>query len=186
MRAANAEALAAAGKLDEALAEADAAVALTDDPARAHAARASVLLAQGKAQEAEEEAKKASSGAGGRDATLVLASMKINGGDLDAAEALLRPLLAQNASDADVLYNLALIADKRDKYNDARNGYLATLRINPRYKEARYNLAVMTLRRGVTEEAKMHARKYAAMAPGDPAAEALLRLVEGKDSPTPK
>ncbi|MEZ4296680.1 MAG: tetratricopeptide repeat protein [Polyangiaceae bacterium] len=186
VRAANAEALAAAGKLDEALAEADAAVALTDDPARAHAARASVLLAQGKAQEAEEEAKKASSGAGGRDATLVLASMKINGGDLDAAEALLRPLLAQNASDADVLYNLALIADKRDKYNDARNGYLATLRINPRYKEARYNLAVMTLRRGVTEEAKMHARKYAAMAPGDPAAEALLRLVEGKDSPTPK
>lgn len=180
VRAANAEALAAAGKLDEALAEADAAVALTDDPGRAHAARAVVLRQAGKTAEADEEAKKATEAAGGRDSAMVIASMKIAAGDLDGAEALLRPLLAANAQDADVAYDLALIADKRGKYNDARNGYLAALKINPTYKEARYNLAMLTWRRGVVEEAKNHARKYAEIAPGDPAAATLLEMVGEK------
>ena len=90
------------------------------------------------------------------------------------------PLLAANAQDADVVYDLALIADKRGKYNDARNGYLAALKINPTYKEARYNLAMLTWRRGVVEEAKNHARKYAEIAPGDPAAVTLLEMVGEK------
>jgi tetratricopeptide (TPR) repeat protein len=179
-RAANAEALAAAGKLDEALAEADAAVALTDDPARAHAARAVVLRQAGKAAEADEEAKKATSAAGGRDAAMVIAAMKIGAGDLDGAEAILRPLVGANPQDADAIYNLALVADKRGKYNDARNGYLAALKINPTYKEARYNLAMMTWRKGVAEEAKNHARKFAEIAPDDPAAATLLQMVGEK------
>lgn len=181
-RAAHAEALAAAGKLDEALAEADAAAALTDDPARAHAARALVLRQAGRAKEADEEEAKAAASPGGRDAVMAVASMKIAAGDLDGAEALLRPLLASNPQDADLVYDLALVADKRGKYNDARNGYLAALKINPGYKEARYNLAVMTWRRGVAQEARNHARKFAELAPDDPAAARLLQMV-GEPAP---
>lgn len=183
-RASYAEALLAAGKLDEALAEADAAVALTDDPARAHAARALVLRRAGRTKEADEEAQQAASAAGGRDAAMAVASMKIAAGDLDGAEALLRPLLATHAQDSEIVYNLALIADKRDRYNDARNGYLAALKINPTLKDARYNLAMLTWRRGVVEEAKNHARKYAELAPNDPSAAALLQMVG--EAPKPR
>jgi tetratricopeptide (TPR) repeat protein len=185
VRAAHVEALVAAGKLDEALAQADAAVALSDDPARAHAARALVLRRSGKDAEADEEAKKATSSAGGRDAALSIAVMKIGAGDLDGAEALLRPLVAANPQDSEVLYDLALIADKRGKYNDARSGYLAALKINPTLKEARYNLAMLTWRRGVADEARNHARKYAELAPNDPSAAALLQTV-GETPPAPK
>ena len=184
-RAAHAEALASVGRLDEAYAEADEALALPDDPARAHTAKASVLMAAGKVQEAEAEAQKAVEVGGGRDAKLFIASLAITAGNLDAAEAALRPLLAERPQDADVQYNLALIADKRDKYNDARNGYLAALKIDPKYKAARYNLALLTFRRGVTEEAKNHAKKYAEIAPNDPSAAQLLSTVFGSSQPAP-
>ncbi|MBK8255958.1 MAG: tetratricopeptide repeat protein [Polyangiaceae bacterium] len=182
-RALNAEILASAGKLEEAMVEADAAIALNQDAARAHAAKATVLLASGKVKEAEEEAGKAVQGEGDRDAVLVVVAMKINGGDLDGAETLLKALASNHPNDADITYNLALIADKRNRYNDARNGYLTALKLNPAYKEARYNLAMLTWRRGVIDEAKNHAKKFVEMAPNDPAGQALTQLMATKDAP---
>ena len=178
-RAIHAEALAAAGKLDEANAEADEALTMDDDPSRAHAAKATVLLREGKTAEAQAEAAKAQEGSGGRDAKMMLVQLAITNNDLDGAEATLKALQAANPQDADVAYDLALIADKRNKYNDARNGYLATLKLDPTYKDARYNLTVMTHRRGVIEEAKSHARKFAEIAPDDPRVGPLLQLVNG-------
>lgn len=176
-RAANAEALAMAGRMEDALKEADEAIVL-DDEARGRGAKASILMAMGRTKEAEEEAAKAGSAPGGsREAGLLVVSLAINNGDLDAAEKTLKELQAKNPQDTDVLYNLALVADKRGKYNEARNGYLAALRIDPRYKAARYNLAVLTYRRGVVDEARNHARKYAEIDPGDPSAAALLKMV---------
>ncbi len=185
-RAVHAESLAMAGRLDEAYAEADEALAQGDDPARAHTAKASVLIAAGKMKEAEAEAQKAVEAGGGRDAKLLIASLAISGGNLDAAEAALKVMLAERPQDADVQYNLALIADKRSKYNEARNGYLATLKLDPTYKAARYNLALLTFRRGVTDEAKNHAKKYAEMAPNDPAAATLLNTIFGTSQPKPQ
>lgn len=179
-RAAYAEVLAASGKLEDALAQADAAVTLGDDPARAHAARALVLHRAGKAAEAAEEMQKAEASGPKRDAALAIAALRVSAGDLDSAQSLLRPLVAADASDVDAVYNLALVADKRGQYNDARNGYLAALKINPSYREARYNLAVLTWHRGVVEEARNHARKYAEIAPNDPAAAQLLEMVGEK------
>jgi Flp pilus assembly protein TadD len=184
-RAIHAEALAISGKFDEANAEADEALTMEDDPSRAHAAKAAVLLKQGKIAEAQEEAAKASEGAGARDAKLMLVQMAINGNDLDGAETALKALQATNPQDADVAYDLALIADKRNKYNDARNGYLATLKLDPTYRDARYNLALLTQRRGVTEEAKNHARKFAEMAPDDPRVGPLQQLVGGGNGGAP-
>jgi tetratricopeptide (TPR) repeat protein len=185
-RAVNAEALAIAGRIDEAYAEADEALALPDDAARAHTAKASVLIAAGKVKEAEAEAQKAIDAGGGRDAKLLVASLAISAGNLDAAEAVLKAMLAERPQDADVQYNLALIADKQNRYNEARNGYLAALKTDPTYRAARYNLALLTFRRGVTEEAKNHARKYAEMAPNDPAAAQLLATIYGTSTPQPE
>ena len=185
-RAIHAEALAIAGKIDEALAEADEALAQGADEARAHTAKASVLIAAGKVKEAEAEAQKAVEAGGGRDAKLLIASLALGAGNLDAAEAALKPMLVERPQDADVQYNLALIADKRNKYNEARNGYLATLKLDPTYKAARYNLALLTFRRGVTDEAKNHAKKYAEMAPSDPAAASLLNTIFGANQAKPQ
>lgn len=178
-RAANAEALALAGKFDEALAEADEAITLADDLPRAHAARASVLLSAGRLKEAEEEAQKASSAGNSHEAKLVTVRLAIDAGNLDGAETMLKAMQAADPPDAHVLYNLALIADKRNRYNDARNGYLGALKLDPMYRQARYNLALLTHRRGVTEEAKNHAKKFADMAPNDPLTGPLLQTIFG-------
>ncbi len=182
-RAIHAEALAATGKLDEANEEADEALTMEDDPSRAHAAKAAVLLKQGKIAEAQAEAAKAQEGTGGRDAKMMLVQLAITANDLDGAEATLKALQAANPQDADVAYDLALIADKRNKYNDARNGYLATLKLDPSYKDARYNLALLTHRRGVDEEAKNHAKKFAEMAPDDPRVGPLQQIVSAGAAP---
>ncbi len=182
-RSVHAEALAALGRTEEALAEADKAVELGSDVARAHTAKASVLVAAGRVKEAEVEAQKAVDAGGGRDAKLVIVQLAIKGGNLDAAEEMLKPMLKERPQDADVQYNLALIADTRGRYNEARNGYLATLKADPTYRAARYNLAILTFRRGVMDEAKNHARKYADMAPGDPSSAMLLQMIFGSAQP---
>lgn len=176
-RAANAEALAAAGKLDDATAEADEALTMTDDPARAHAAKAAVLLALGKIPEAQAEIAKAQEGGGSRESRLLLVQMAIDANDLDKAEALVKALQSESPQDADSLYYGALVADRRNKYNDARNGYLAALKADPSYRNARYALALLTYRRGVIEESKNHAKKFADMAPNDPRTGPLMQMI---------
>lgn len=182
-RAVNAEALAAAGKLDDAIAEADEALTMTDDPARAHAAKAMVLLSQGKTEEAREEAAKAQESGGGREAKLLLVQMAIDANDLDRAEALAKALQSEGPQDPDAVYFVALVADRRNKYNDARNGYLAALKIDPAYRSARYSLALLTYRRGVLEEAKNHAKKFADMAPTDPRTGPLMQMIFSAGAP---
>lgn len=182
-RAAYADALILAGRIDEALAEADEAILLENDPTRAHAVKARALLAAGKPEEAAEEAQKAVGKGTDRDATLQRAQIQINAGDLDNAETSLRVLQAANPLDTDVIYDLALIADKRGKYNEARNGYLAALKIDPTYKLARYNVARLTWRKGVKEEARNHAKKFMEIDPNDPAGVTLMQLVSSEPPP---
>lgn len=188
-RAIHAEALAMNGQIEDAKAEVEEALTMDDDPARAHAAKAAVLLREGKTAEAAAEMMQAKDrgGSGGRDATLMLISTAINNNALDSAEVMLKEMKAANPDDADVLYDLALIADRRDKYNDARNGYLATLKVDPTYRDARYNLYVLTQRRGVGEESKNHARKFIEMAPEDPRAKLLQQELRqsGDAAPSP-
>lgn len=182
-RALHAEALAAAGKLDDATAEADEALTMTDDPARAHAAKAMVLLAQGKTEEAQAEAAKAQESGGGREAKLLLVQMAIDANDLEKAEALAKALVSEGPQDADAVYYAALVADRRNKYNDARNGYLAALKIDPTYRSARYSLALLTFKRGVLDESKNHAKKFAEMAPNDPRTAPLMQMIFSSSAP---
>ncbi|HEY8379075.1 MAG TPA: tetratricopeptide repeat protein, partial [Nannocystis sp.] len=134
------------------------------------------LEAAGRYDEAQAEIELALEGGAGRDAKLLAAKLAILRDDLDAASRLLEPL-SKDASDAPVLYNLGLIAQKRGRYNSARSRYLAALRADPNYHAARFNLALLTWNAGVKEEAKHHAQKYIDAVPNDAYAAQLRQLI---------
>ncbi len=172
-----ANALVASDKAAEAEQTIRTALEKSQDP-QLHYALAVALEAQGRNQDAIASARRSVDLGGGRDPALLVAALSIVAGDLDGAIKVLEPLVAASANDADARYDLALIADKKNDYNRAREGYLAALRADPKLANARYNLALLTLRRGVVEEARHHARKFAELAPGDPRAVELLRRIE--------
>ncbi len=175
-RAALAEALATYGDAEQAEQAARAGLERADD-ARLHYALALALDAEAHRAEAVEEAKRAIKLGAGRDAALAVGKWAIERGDLDAAAEALAPLVAADADDADALFDLAIVADKRNDYNRAREGYLAALRADPRYRAARNNLVYLTLRQGAIDEARHHAERFAAAFPDDPRSALLTQLV---------
>lgn len=166
----------ARGDVTEAEVEARAGLALRDDP-RLHLALAVVYERARRVPDALAEAKRAVEGDPGRDVAVPVSAMAISAGDLDLAARVLGPVLKADPKDAQALYNLALVADKRNDFNKAREGYLAALRADPKMADARYNLALLTLRRGVVDEARHHAQRFQAMAPDDPRNVTLARLI---------
>ncbi|MGK3983440.1 tetratricopeptide repeat protein [Sorangium sp. So ce136] len=174
-RAVLAEALAVAGRTERAEAEARAALEQGGEPSRLLYALALAHERAGRLAEARAEAARAIEAGAGRKAQLLAGALAILAGDLDGAQARLTPLAQQDPSDAEVLYNLALIADKRGDYNGARQGYLAALKADPRNAEARYNLALLTFRAGIVEESRHHARKFLETFPDDPRGSQLAR-----------
>ena len=158
-----------------------------DAPGRAaeaqlHFERALELEAAGQFPEARKEVDAALAGGAGRDAKLLAAKLAILRDDLDAALRLLEPL-ARDETDALVLYNLGLIAQRRGEYNNARSRYLAAIKADPTYTPARYNLAVLTWDAGVKDEAQHHARKFIELAPSDPLAPEIRRKILGEAPP---
>jgi len=111
-----------------------------------------------------------------------VAAMESN--DLDGARTMLRPLVAANPTNARARYNLALIADRKNEYREAREGYLSTLQLDPKMVDARYNLALLTLRAGAKSEAQHHLGKLIEIAPHDPRINALgAAILEALDKP---
>lgn len=140
-------------------------------------AQALELEAAGRYEEARVAVEQAIAGGAGRNAQLLAAKLAILRDDLDAAARLLEPLAASGA-DAPALFNLGLVAQKRNQYNAARSRYLAALKADPTLHQARYNLALLTAQAGATEEARHHATKFIELVPNDPlAAELRLRIL---------
>jgi Flp pilus assembly protein TadD len=92
-------------------------------------------------------------------------------------------MLAESPDDAHAVYDLALVADRRQQYHDAREGYLRALRLDPQMADARYNLAVLTFSRGAVQEAQHDADEFAARYPNDPRILPLRRMLA---SPPPR
>ncbi len=141
------------------------------------------LEAAGRLVEARSEVELALAGGAGRDAQLLAAKLAILRDDLDVASKLLEPL-AVDGTDALVLYNLGLIAQRRGVYNSARTRYLAALKADPTYAPARYNLALLTFDAGIKDEAQHHALKFIELSPGDPRS-VELRARVGLDAAPP-
>src|SRR5262249_43062709 len=113
----------------------------------------------------------------GKGAQLLEVVLRIEQKDYDAAKAANDPYLERHPDDVNAVYDGALIADHQNDYNRAREGYYRVLKLDPRYADARYNLAQLTLRFGATDEAKLHATKFAQAFPNDPRKPYLLQLV---------
>jgi tetratricopeptide (TPR) repeat protein len=176
-RAVWAEALVADGHASTGAMEARRALEDGGPPARLHYVISDALSRQGKNDEALAEAQQAVDLGGGHDAELQLASVAIAANQLDKAKPLLQKLVAADPNDAIATYDLALVCDKRDDFNAARNGYLAALHIDPQLADARYNVALLTYRRGVYAEAEHHAQRFVEAFPGDPRGRQLLVTV---------
>ena len=140
-------------------------------------AKAIVLDRLGRSDEALELADRAVQAGAGYEARLLLAALRIAKGELEPAKALLTPLAQEFPGSADVAFDLALIADREGRYNEAREGYLRALKLRPAFAASRYNLALLTLRYGFKEEAKSHARRFAEAFPEDPRGKELTALV---------
>jgi Flp pilus assembly protein TadD len=155
----------------------DAAIAAHPDDPNLLGARAIVLDRMGRAPEALPIAQQAVDAGAGFDTKLLLGSLQIKAGNLDAAETVLHGLSVEHPENADITYNLALIADRKGKYNEAREGYLKTLRLRADYADARLNLVYLTKRGGFLDEAKSHARRFHEAFPSDPRGKELSALV---------
>lgn len=104
-----------------------------------------------------------------RFARRTLGIVALNANDLDAAQATFATLLAEDAKDVDSLFYSALVNRRRDRYREARQGFLQVLRSNPRHIDARFNLATLTASVGAREEAQHHLDQLLAITPvGDP------------------
>ena len=172
-----AEVLATRGELPGAEREVRRALDLGGDVGRLDYVRAIALERAQRYVEARAQAERAIAEGAGHDAELLAAALAIVAGEFDAAERRLAPLIAADASDVDALYDRALIADRRNDYNRARQGYLAVLQLDARHPSARYNLSALTFRAGATDEARHHAQEFLARFPDDPRRSQLASLV---------
>jgi tetratricopeptide (TPR) repeat protein len=145
-------------------------VALARSGTGAHAAQARALAAyrSGTWPVALAEAETASGAGRGAPAHFLSGLVRYQMGDLPGARTQFQAALAAEPDDVNALYNLALVADKQDRYGEARTAYLRVLALDPKHKQARHNLGVMAHAIGAESEAKHHLEKLAAVAPGDP------------------
>lgn len=179
VRAARLRATASALALPPQAAEAavDAVLATYPDDATVMGARAIVLDRLGRSDEALALAQRAVDTGAGFESKLLLGALWIAKGDLPKASAVLVPLSKDHPENADIAFDLALIADREGRYNEAREGYLHALKVRPTFAASRYNLALLTLRYGFIEEARSHARRFQEAFPGDSRGGELAALV---------
>jgi tetratricopeptide (TPR) repeat protein len=91
-------------------------------------------------------------------------------------------LLAANPDDAEAAFTDAICCDKLGDYRGAREGFLQTLRIDPKHVPARTYLVVLTYKAGAKDEARHHLQKLTEILPnGSPKLVELERLLDGTD-----
>jgi tetratricopeptide (TPR) repeat protein len=157
--------------------------ALSKSPHDPHAifAKSMVLLANGSFDFALQLAREArDSKELSFEGTLLLDRVWIARGDLLLAEEDLRNLRSTHPNSAAVMYLLGQVEDRSDHYHDAREDYLAALRLDAAYADARYMLALLTARHGAMPEAQYNAEQLARIAPDDPRLPELEKLVQAK------
>ena len=159
-----AEALASLLPRDAALA-ADA--ALAEDPNEPHALYAKAAVDPSPEARRAYAVRAVEHGRGAR-ANLQLGVLLLGSGDLDGAAAAFEAVLRASPADARATYDLALVAQRRGRYRDAREGYLRALALNPGLVDARYNLVVLTHAGGFDDEARHHLDKLIAADPRYP------------------
>jgi tetratricopeptide (TPR) repeat protein len=150
--------------------------------------RAEALAATGASEEARRMANDVlSHDPKNRFARRAVAITQVNAAQWPDADAALSKLIAEDANDFDSLFYAALADSRRERYNEARQGFLRVLRLNKRHVDARYNLVTLVAGVGATAEAYHHFEELQSIAPaGDPriaSARAALGSTPPKEPP---
>jgi tetratricopeptide (TPR) repeat protein len=95
-------------------------------------------------------------------------------------------LLAEAPDDLATVFRSAVAAQEADHYRGAREGFLKTLRIEPKHIEARYRLALITHAIGAKAESANHVEKLKKIAPlDDPRVSRAAQLRSSSAKPSP-
>ena len=179
----HAEALARSGNLG---ADADASRALAANPSDPYALYAGALLAwRAKRPDASELAEQAVGAHRGASAQLLKGLIAYDAGKLDSAEQAFRAALAEDPSNVEAVYDLALVEHRAQRYLPAREGYLRVLKLAPDHADARFNLALLAHSIGAEAEARHHLEKLRSSSK-DAAQVARLEAALAEDPSAPK
>jgi Flp pilus assembly protein TadD len=165
------------GSLDEGLGEAGRVLEKTPDDPHALFARAWGSVLKGRPADAKADAQHAVALGRGIPAELLYGLVLFQDRDLAGADAQFTHVIAEDPSNVQATYDHALVADRQQRYHDAREGYLRTLALEPGNADARYNLVVLTHAHGASLEAQHHVDEFALKHPNDGRVLALRQLV---------
>jgi tetratricopeptide (TPR) repeat protein len=84
--------------------------------------------------------------------------------NFEQAERLFKRAMDADPKGSDAVFNMAVLHQRRNSYDLARQGYLKALALNPTHLDARYNLVLLTLGAGAGDEARHHYTKLTASA----------------------
>jgi tetratricopeptide (TPR) repeat protein len=73
------------------------------------------------------------------------ANLYLEAQDFDSYKKIVNEILTRNPNDVDLYYNLGVISSKANNAADAEKYYLKAIEIDPKYKNAYLNLAIMVL-----------------------------------------
>jgi thioredoxin-like negative regulator of GroEL len=155
------------GSLDEGAREAERVLARAPDEPHALFARAWSTVLRGRPEDALTDAQRAVALGRGVPAELLYGLILFQDKDFAGADVQFAHVLAEDPASVQATYDHALVADRQQRYHDAREGYLHTLALDATNAEARYNLVVLTHAHGATLEAQHHVDEFAAKHPND-------------------
>ncbi|MEO6598366.1 MAG: tetratricopeptide repeat protein [Polyangiaceae bacterium] len=162
-----AEALARAGDRDLAKQAANRVIAADPKNAYAELALARLAYDQNQMNASSEHAAQALAFGRGAEADRLLGRTSLALGKLEKAEAHYQSVLQANPNDAEAAFSAAVCNDRLGHYAAAREGFLQTLRIDPKHAEARKYLVLLTYNAGAKDEARHHLEKLAELLPKD-------------------
>jgi Tfp pilus assembly protein PilF len=147
----------------------EAARVLERNPDEPHAlfARAWGTVLEGRPVDALPDAQRAVALGRGVPAELLYGLILFQDDDFAGADVQFVHVLTEDPASVQATYDHALVADRQQRYHDAREGYLHTLALDATNAEARYNLVVLTHAHGATLEAQHDVDEFAAKHPND-------------------
>jgi tetratricopeptide (TPR) repeat protein len=180
-----AEALIGTNAIREGIRQAE--IALSSNPTEPHAAyaRAWGTMLKGYPADAKGFAEQAVALQRGLPAHLLLGLIEYQLADFDKAAVQFQAALNDDPNSVQANYDTALLAQRRNNYHDAREGYLKTIRLDPTFADAQYNLILLTFNAGVLAEAQHRFEEMATQCPTDRRL-ASLRAMLARASPPPK
>ncbi len=165
------------GNVDEGLREAGRALELEADELHAIFARAWGTALKGRASAALPDARRAVALGRGVPAELLYGRVLFQNGDLIGADAQFVHVLMEDPTNFEATYDHALVCDRQKRYDDAHDGYLRALALDPSNADARYAMVVLSHAHGAPIEARHNLDELAARHPDDERLPALRQLV---------